>query len=42
MSRGTYAVALTVTDVTGTTNSVIKSIEVKAATEEEDEEEAEP
>ncbi len=39
---GTYAVALTVTDVTGTVNSIIKSIEVKAATEEEDEEEEEP
>jgi len=40
---GTYAVALTVTDVTGTTNSIIKSIEVKAAaTEDEGEEEEEP
>lgn len=35
---GTYAVRLTVTDATGTTNSIMKSVEVAEPTEEEDEE----
>jgi PKD repeat protein len=36
-AAGTYAVTLTVTDVTGTSNSIIKSIEVRPAAAEEEE-----